>query len=512
MANTSFRANLSAAAFPFLSENQGRTVVIKQYDQNYIPPVTPKEDADKDVGIPQLYYAHNVMPHQAGYQSIGYSQRIPPVSGLATRFLQTIPVRDTNNSGAAFLGFCENGAVYVSFSPYNSWQFVTSLANTGGKRITYAHVDGETYFYVYKSGCYKFNFATQTVDPVTLTGLVAGDIVAITSAGGYLIAVSEIAVFWSSTVDPLDFTPSISTGAGGGQLQEAKGTIVTAATTLTGFVIYTNANIVAAVASGNTRYPFNFRALAGSGGLADARLVTISENASAQYAYTTAGVTQVSPLEAKVMLPEVTDFISGSVFEDFNDTTNEFEITDLTGTVMQRRLALIASRYLVISYGVSSFTHAIVFDVALRRWGKLKIAHTDCFEFALISTLTEETPKDSIGFLQEDGTVKTVEFSTRYVGSSGVAILGKYQLHRARMTQLNAVSVENIVNGASFALYALPALTGKVFTVVPGYLLEMEATHRKYTFRTVGLNVGLLFKGAFSISSLVLEVSPHGRR
>lgn len=76
------------------------------------------------------------------------------------------------------------------------------------------------------------------------------------------------AIAWSSLIDPTDFTPSLVTGAGGGAVQGAKGDIVCCVSHTIGLVIYTNQNAVAAPTSGNARYPFNFRELVASGGIA----------------------------------------------------------------------------------------------------------------------------------------------------------------------------------------------------------------------------------------------------
>lgn len=82
MAQITYRANLSAKSFPFLSENFGRSVMVGQYDNNFVRQVVSPEDQDKDIGIPQLYYCHNVMPASSGFQSVGYTGILPPIPGV----------------------------------------------------------------------------------------------------------------------------------------------------------------------------------------------------------------------------------------------------------------------------------------------------------------------------------------------------------------------------------------------------------------------------------------------
>ena len=87
---------------------------------------------------------------------------------------------------------------------------------------------------------------------------------------------------------------------------------------------------------------------------------------------------------------------------------------------MLKKVKLVASRYLVISYGVFEFTHAIIYDLALKRLGKVKITHADVFEYVGEQT---EASKESIAFLLGTGEVKTLDFSAT-ADASGVLVLG----------------------------------------------------------------------------------------
>jgi len=89
MPQITYRGNLSSKTFPFVAENFGRTIIVPQYDHTYVKHALDPQDPDKDVGIPQLYYCHNVMPHSAGVQSVGYTQLIPgPEVVYAYRLLE----------------------------------------------------------------------------------------------------------------------------------------------------------------------------------------------------------------------------------------------------------------------------------------------------------------------------------------------------------------------------------------------------------------------------------------
>lgn len=505
------RGNLSAAAFPFLSELSGRGIVVKQTDQNYIAPLQPKEDADKDIGIPILYYCHNVIATTSGYQSINYNQIVQAAAPGSTNFAGVFSVLETATANRAYVGYDIAGNFYYSLDPYYSWVSIGLLAPLAGKEVTIAYINGVTYVYFARAGCYEFNFTTYTLDSVTLTGLSAVDILGITAVQGYLVAWTEDSVAWSSLIDPTDFTPSLVTGAGGGSVQGAEGNIVCCLPHTVGMVVYTNQNAVAAPVSGNARYPFNFRKLVASGGIASKELVTYDSTTGNHYAYTTSGLQSISLQQAQSTMPEVTDFLAGSIFEDFDETTEEFVITELA-SVLKKKFKLISDRYLIISYGINAYTHALVYDQALRRWGKLRITHIDVFEFSLLAAEIVETPRRSIAFLKADGSVSVVVIDARDPASFGVAVIGKYQYVRSRTATLQTVEFENVIPGAAIRCVDLCTVKGKTFTKKEGTLLESGDLAVTYGFNMTGINHSILIKGGVNLTSFILNYAIHGRR
>lgn len=509
MALYSVRVNLSAMAFPFLSDLSGRSVIVKQQDQNYVAATVSKEDLDKDIGIPQLYYCHNIIATSQGYQSILYA---PTIGGLPlTNFVGVFAVIDSAASGKAYLGYTADGTVYYAADPYYVWTLVGAFPATAGKAVTAAYINGVTYIYFANVGCYKFNFGTFALDPVTLTSLTPAEVIGIVAVQGYLLAWSKAAIAWSSLIDPTDFTPSLVTGAGGGSVQGARGDIVTCVSHTIGVVIYTNQNAVAAPTSGNARYPFNFRELVASGGLASMDLITWDANSGNHYAYTSSGLQLISLQQTQTVVPELTDFLAGAVFEDFDETTEEFVITDLTIT-MKKRIALVSDRYLCFSYGIEEFTHVLVHDLALKRWSKLKYTHTQIFEFSLLQAELVETPRRSIALLNKSGEVKVVAIDSLDTASSGVAILGKYQFIRARTTTLESIDAENFPEGGALRCTDRYAVDGKNTTTKVGTLLASAGKYRKFGFHATGVNHSLMFKGAFHLVSLVLNLHVHGKK
>jgi hypothetical protein len=89
---------------------------------------------------------------------------------------------------------------------------------------------------------------------------------------------------------------------------------------------------------------------------------------------------------------------------------------------MQKKLTFIADRYLVISYGISSLTHALVYDAVQKRFGKLKVNHVACFQYDLLTDLVSDIPRKSIAFVSSAGTISVVNFAVAFTNRSGVLL------------------------------------------------------------------------------------------
>lgn len=516
MAQYPVRVNLSMIAFPFLSELSGRSIIVKQQDQNYAASVTSSSDLNKDIGIPSLFYCHNVIATGHGYQAIYYKQIYNPIGGVST-VVDIFQVFDSDASGRTYICYDKSGNFYYAQnyvglkSPNNYWTFCNSIPAAAGKKITTATVNGITYIYIANIGCYKFDFTLLSLVAVTLTGLVAADILGVVGVSGYLIAWTKSVIAWSSLLSPTDFTPSLATGAGGGSVQGARGDIVVCLAHTVGFVVYTNQNAVAASASQNSRYPWNFRELVASGGLSDKNLATYDANTGNHYVYTSSGLQMISLQQAQTTIPELTDFLAGSVFEDFDEDTNTLSVTALS-TVMKKRFTLISDRYLIVSYGVTELTHALIYDLVTKRWSKLKFTHVSVFENSLLTIEVSETPRNSIAFMTKSGSVSLVVIDSRESNSSGVVLLGKYQFIRQRTATLQYIDVENVINPDYITCLDLYTLDGKTLLQADPANHIHSGLNCRFFFTVTGVNHSILFKGFFNLASLEVVLVNHGRR
>jgi len=441
MARYHSRCNLSAARFPLTTDLGSRTIILPQHDMNYQRnAVFSGSDADRDIGVPQVFYCHNTFPTEQGFQSVGYDQVIAAIP-TATEFDQIIPL--TEVGGNKFLLSPAGGLNYVFDAPVGQWESIDPIpAVEPDVLVTYAFVQGNTYVYYEKIGAFIYNSTTKTFDSVTLIGLNPLLVNGIVGSNGYLLAFDDTTMYWSSATNPLDFVPSLITGAGSGAVTDLKGRIVAALPNINGFIVYGTGNAVGASFTSNIRFPFIFKEISGSGGILSKEQVSHDVNLESHYALTSVGLQEITKAGSKIVFPEIIDFLTSRIFEDYTSATKTFTVQTL-GSDMLAKLTIISARYLVISYGVSSLTHALIYDIAQKRWGKVKINHVDCFEYnypnlygeityemlmdagTLYSDLlltsyqdlftaiaTANRPKRTLAFLQADGRVMLRSWQT----------------------------------------------------------------------------------------------------
>jgi hypothetical protein len=527
MSQIVYRGNLSAKAFPLLTDFQGQTVIVPGNDNTFNRSLTSAEDLDRDVGIPTLYYCHNVLPAPYGFNSVGYDTLIPAVTPATVTFTDAKVLRSNSISVAAngpkFYFAPQSGGTHnVNLVGGSTWATISnSVPFTTGATITYATLQGISYIFFAGVGCYKYDSITNALVAVTLIGLISANILGITTYQGYMIAFDRNSIYWSSVIDidytlnAVDFTPSLTTGASNIRPEGTRGNITVVLPATFGLAIYTASNIVSAVYSGNSRYPFNFKEVVASGGCTSQDLVTYDANTGNQYAYTTSGFQQVTATATQTIFPEVTDFLAGQDFEDFDETTLKFATSVLT-LPMKKRLVSVADRYLIMSYGISSLTHAIVYDMVQKRYGKLKVPHVTCFEYEYLDPALADAPRRSVAFLSTDGKVVVMNPAINNAKSKGVILLGKFQYVRSRMVKLEKLEIQTVHATQSCQAYALTSLSGgttESMTTKIGYETTTAGeTLRSYNFNVTGHNHSILFVGGFFLTSFVLSFHVGGRR
>lgn len=507
MAQREYAIDLQNTIFPMLSEQQTRTVIGSTAGE-----APTKEDK------PGIAYCHNVMPSKYGMDSVGFLSVIPAFAALPAGIVfSDVRVAYGTDMSRVYLAWDSVGVAYALPNGGTSWIVLPpTFPLTGGigfsvDSVTIGTVNGVSYIFFSKIGCFNYNEATNKLDAVTLTGLTIASILGVVASSGYLVAYTNVAIAWSSTILPTDFVPSSVTGAGGGNVSNIAGDIVFATDNTLGLLIYTAANTVAGTYTGNAAFPFKFREIDDSKGGINLDRVAYEANSKEQFVYSKAGLQSITSSRAEPILPEVTDFLAGRRFEDYNETTKLYEITNLTsGETMLKKIKFIASRYLLISYGLPSvgFTHTLVFDTALQKLGKIKIPHVDVFEYIGAQS---EISKESIAFLLPTGEIKVVDFSVGNA-SAGLLILGKLQFVRTRNITLLGVEVENVTTGAVLSLSSQVSLDGKTFTTVDGTVRDSEDNLRTFDFLVDAKNHSLVFAGEFNLTTAQVLYMTTGRR
>lgn len=501
MAERKYRINLQSPEFPLISEDFGRTIMGK-----------PREESAMEDNEPKVYYGHNILPSKQGYDSVAYKEIVSAVTPADTFLDEVIEIKG-NARSRLYLAWNLTGEVYVLKPDSYSWTklpaTVPATAHVGFStdEITFGNVNGISYIYYIGVGAFIYNETTDTLDNVVLSGLSIPDILGISSSSGYLIAFTQTAVAWSSTIDPTDFVPSAITGAGGGSVADIRGSIKFIFSNSLGLLIYSETNTVAATYTGNTQFPFKFREVDHSKGGVSPDLIAYNTNAAEQFIFSRGGLQVITSQRAKTILPEVTDFLLGDRLEDFDTTTLQFTYTDLSSPMLIK-IKFLASRYLVISYGATSLTHAIVYDTALERMGKLKINHTYCFAYA---SSADEIAKESIAFLQNDGSVQVIEVNPS-TEPDGVLLLGKFQFIRSRFITLQELALEKVKLNETLTVYDGYSLDGKNLVFEEGYLKYSATNLKEYSFHRTAADHSILLVGAFRLVSALLTYSIHGSR
>lgn len=551
MPEVTYRGNLSASTFPLVSNYQGRSIIVPSIDQSYIRGLQVPQDGlvnENDRGIPQIQYAHNVMPSGEGFQTVGFIKRnTNAIPGGAIPDTM-IPIRDNGGFGTYYsptpmLAFCNNVAACYMYTadplaPNPSWIAIPVIGvndvYSGAK--TSASLNGDTFVFCAGSltplrQILPFN---PSINTVAFIGITIINIRGITSSYGYLIAFSDTAVAWSSLLNPLDFTPSLVTGASSISIQEAKGKIKLCVPHEMGYLILCEDNVVSATYTGNPRQPWLFKEVSDAGGYLPTsqfflqNFITSDTTANQYYMYGKNGLQNIGSRAAVNTLPDVNDFMSGNVFEDFDVFTRLFTITNLSLSKLVCSLTYVANRYLVISYGIPpgvgvsvSFTHALIYDTLNKRLGKIRFTHIIVFEAPSVVTtntvgIDNPTPRDRIHFVQTSGDVYSLNFDSLAITNlDAVMMLGKFQLQRNDIFQLEDIQLENVQAGALCDAFVYTSLDGKnslVAAGVPATIKTTAANLRRWAYHASGINHTIAFTGAFYASSIQIKGHNNGKR
>lgn len=559
------RLNVTASQFPFLSDQEGPTVIVPGNDIYYVRPNQfTGETADKNLGIPQFLFVENCMPTSYGMSSVGFVNNTNPFDNNVPEADQLTYLRGQTGRRYLINFNRQNGNCYIYSPEVALWKYVVNIS-VPNSQMYVTLVQGRCFIYFKNTGTlfeFKgFNTITELFEFVTYPGVIGiSDLTpmsGLVSANNYLIFFTRTQIFYTIPgpdygVVP-DFTPSLGpTGAAVETPSALKGIILTSLPTQDGFLLFTSTNIVAAYYSGNVKFPWTYRELEGSAAIISVDTIAVDRDQYPKYAYTTGGLLKIGKSACTPVFVEAAEFIGNDQYEYFDWPTKTIIRRTLT-TPLNVGMAYVAGRWLVISYGAEGeiFTHAIVYDEHLKRWGKIQRNHARALEFfgvpATISPIQGYTYQDlldlgwtyqylldinmtyamlggadysgnpdlaleykSLGFITDTGVVQTVNFDIDSVTDESVAIIGRVQFSRSSRFDVLSVWLENLNQN--------PATEKTKIAILPtndaknpnrteyGYLaLDEEGGLMKYQFwQSEGINHFIRIEGDFDLSTVVV--------
>lgn len=541
MANKTEKILLNAAEFPFTYANTPRTAIINSDIAPRMPGFFYGDKANADLGTVKLLYCENVLPFAKGIYSVTYTTEIAAISPAFTAVDQVITLRDSLEH--VFMFVPGAGANYICDASTGLWSQLSPFT-FGASLVTKAYVNGRTFICYEKTKIVEYDSVGNLLNDITLTfpvGTTIADVRGISGASNYLIFFTDFTIFWSSPLDLLDFS-DIDAGAGNQTPIDIKGQIAACLPIAGGFLVYTTRNVVAAFFTNDAANPFIFKEVENSGGVTSWERISESSKDSGHYMYGTNGLQLVTMQRADSVFPEVTDFLVGKQIEHWNSTTKRVELAT-SGLVMSVKLAFLAGRFLVISYGVGTtyFEFALVYDTVLERWGKLRIDHADAFMYPYpLGTgaytydklegyydmllrdyraldylfLAVIPPKKGLAFIDIYGTVKIVSTDFAETSASGVAVFGHISLKHSNFTTFTEAVFDGLRNTPTPVVSILSSSDGvdRDQTTTMQLASDATASYKRYRSRVSAWNHDLAIEGTFVLSTALVGVMPHGYR
>jgi hypothetical protein len=551
MSQVQVRANLVASDFVFVSKWQGRTVLIGQYDQKSGAESSGAVTGKDNESQPECYYMENVLPTMNGYKSVAFKNIIAPAPAGEV-FDRILAFRDNDappEQDRGYIGITVSGKTYMISTLNGFWIDITPAGQKvttvwGDKtEVTVATVLGVTYICYSAFGVFSINMHTLTMTQVTILGISTIFIKGITASNNYMLIHDGAKVYWSNATNPLDFVPSLITGAGSGTPASTGGPIVAMYPLSIGFAVYTTTNIILSSYSGNTRFPWIFKEATNSSGIENVTAVCPTGDEGTNYAWTSSGLLKVSMVGCTPVLPDLTDFLAGNILEAFNPVTNTFSLQYLTAA-MYVTVNYSTSRYIMVSYGPTrdNLVACICYDLTLKRVGKLNLPHIAAFDFvmdykgvnptyiqlgypynttytgygnatyqqlAALSAVPSKA-KHTMALMQANGAIQLVIEDYGDFTANAVLLLGKYQMLRNNAITLQGIDIEHI-DSANLTLHDIYTYDGSV--IEPAKQLVTTKYPGKITaaVRITAVHHSILLKGSFNLVSLLFSFCKHGR-
>lgn len=535
MAAVNVKAALTQNQFPLNSDNFVDCVLRDAgFEQERLT-----KDFDNQ---PQAYFMQNVMPQTRGYTSIHYTQVVTE-STYPVYMDKILQLRDEDGSVALLSPARGNNLIYTAAT--SSWVSHAFPVTFSGA-VSIAYLKGKTYVCYEGYGLYSYDFALGTFNEETLIGgILIADVIGVAAAGNYLILYTTQYIAYSSPIAPLDFT--VALGAGGqSKILANKGKITTVLQVGNGVIVHTTVDAIYGQLTGNANFPFQFKEIPNSSGVADSEHVSYDSTNDSHVAWTTAGIMVVSTQRAELLWPELSDLLAMNAYPVAGSSALGYfpQLRKLQQT--QVKVTAVGSRYIAISIKDSAdaneFSIAYVYDLSLQRWGRLDVPHIDLFEYRAPEFrrgfLYDELPQTydmyptpyselssvidaqnarfgaTFGVVRKSGSV-FVALTSDYTdvqilesdagAATPVLIMGKYKLVRRQAIMAQQVWPA-LLHDATVTAVA-HGVDGEAVKIKELVESSREAT---WNGRIHGSAVSFTFRGRFSLTSLAFSLEPIG--
>jgi hypothetical protein len=424
------------------------------------------------------------------------------------------------------------------YSAYLGTSWVTELADLGvsGCQVTTAIVNAVTYNYYYHwptgFNTLRVNGTAQTITPPTGIALVFPR--GIVSSNNYLILVDASRVLWSTPTNALDFN---SYGSGYAQPTGLMGGITAITAISSGFLVFSAHNAVLATYTNIPNAPFRFSVVVGCGGVRTGEQISGDSQGQAAFAYTTRGFQIISTTGQCTTVAEVSDFLAAGQYYSLTDALDLMPVRCLPDNSRRSdwfvSVSYLQSRYVTVSYRSAQtpwYQHALVLDLALNRWGHVRVAHTTAIAATFETSSGDYTSGiyPGLAFLSPTGSAViasdlskadfpvTGSSHTNFGVKSGI-IIGPLSLVRGYKITLQEVELANIgyTLGLKVRVCQSPAgLAGRAATTNQEFYSSKAITvgaTKTYCGRFTGDNVELYIAGTINLQNLVIGVTKHGK-
>ena len=485
-----FKVNLVMANFPFLLSQAPRSTAIPSPEdgiQSLVQAYVGRM-ANTVMHTAAPIAMENVLPTVDGLASFGYN----PTNGADSRIAQS--------GGAVFL-----------------WALDKTIAKpiqTEGLTATTAHVTGGWYAFTPSFGLWNMETGVKLAPQGIQEHLLAG----IVQCNNHLVAYDRDTIYLSSQANAVDFTPDLGTGACSMKPQALTGYIVICIPISGGFIIFSSREAI--LATYKDVGMLSFHLIEGCGGISHSYNVTQYDNSGVIYAYTNSGLVAIDNEKCTPVFPQADEFLRNGVYEELNSggvvsdvspkwarETQQFPINQ---DLVNQHIAdldvsptCIGNRYVCLSYKAKRtayFTYALVYDIALGRWGRLKINH-----IAIGGTI------DTLWFVTPDYTV--TEGSIHYPATATL-VIGKIAHTRDKSVTLHTVELEYLKGGSE--LHTLDIYASRESkTLIPvgaGVKMISDGNMSKWNMRAAGKNVSVRLRGSFNLTHMSVTIVSGGTR